>query len=139
VQLYQQDYHQLIEIEEAGYNSTLAPYDVCPNSNNQIGGFGSTQARKWAEIYLVEAQSRLNQYLTGFELNSTSLIAMQQLCAYEVCVHNLWKLVPLILNYCAQTVSLGFSAFCDLFTAEEWQGFEYFLGRRLGFRSCKSH
>ncbi|KAJ6621036.1 histidine phosphatase superfamily [Mycena sp. CBHHK59/15] len=33
-------------------------------------------------------------------------MAMQQLCAYE-------------------TVSLGYSAFCDLFTEEEWKGYEY--------------
>lgn len=33
---------------------------------------------------------------------------MQSLCAYE-------------------TVSLGYSPFCELFTEEEWQSFEYFL------------
>ena len=33
---------------------------------------------------------------------------MQSLCAYE-------------------TVGLGYSNFCDLFTEEEWKGFEYFL------------
>ena len=28
-------------------------------------------------------------------------------------------------TYLSQTVALGYSAFCDLFTEEEWLGFEY--------------
>ncbi len=27
-----------------------------------------------------------------------------------------------------QTVSLGFSEFCGVFTEDEWKGFEYFIG-----------
>lgn len=29
------------------------------------------------------------------------------------------------MNFFSQTVALGYSAFCDLFTQEEWYGFEY--------------
>jgi hypothetical protein len=31
-----------------------------------------------------------------------------------------------------QTVALGFSKFCDLFTEEEWEGYEYFVGMFSG-------
>ncbi|KAJ6595075.1 phosphoglycerate mutase-like protein [Mycena vulgaris] len=106
VQTFAEDYHQLIEIEELGFNSTLAPYDTCPNANNDVAAFGTTQGLKWATIYLAAAQKRLTPYLSGMPLSPSILVAMQQLCAYE-------------------TVSLGYSMFCDLFTEEEWLGFSY--------------
>ncbi|KAJ7596916.1 histidine phosphatase superfamily [Mycena floridula] len=103
---YATEYSQLIEIESIGFNTTLAPYDVCPNANNEIADFGTVQANKWAAKYLGPAVQRLNQYISGVQFNFTHLVAMQQLCAYE-------------------TVSLGYSAFCDLFTQAEWEGYEY--------------
>lgn len=106
VQQYQTDYHQLVEIEKQGFNSTLAPYDQCPNANNAISTIGSNFTNQWAKIYLADAQKRLAPHLSGLELNATWLFAMQQTCAYE-------------------TVALGYSAFCDLFTEEEWKGYEY--------------
>ncbi|KAJ7225057.1 acid phosphatase [Mycena haematopus] len=108
VQEYQNDYHQLIEIEAQGFNSTLAPYDQCPNANNAIAAAGNDFIAQWASIYLADAQKRLAPYLEGFDLNANWLLAMQQACAYE-------------------TVALGYSAFCDLFTEEEWKGFEYVI------------
>ncbi|KAJ7766187.1 phosphoglycerate mutase-like protein [Mycena metata] len=106
VQEYQNDYHQLIEIEELGFNSTLAPYEQCPNANNIIAATGANFTNQWAEIYLADAQKRLSPHLKGLTLNTVLLFAMQQTCAYE-------------------TVALGYSAFCDLFTEEEWKGYEY--------------
>ncbi|KAJ7436902.1 phosphoglycerate mutase-like protein [Mycena galericulata] len=106
VQTYQQDYHQLIEIEAAGFNSTLSPYETCTNANNSIAAFGTTQALKWAAVYLAAAQSRLTPFITGLPLSPSILVAMQQTCAYE-------------------TVALGYSLFCDLFTEEEWIGYSY--------------
>lgn len=43
---------------------------------------------------------------TGFEWNATTVYDAQELCAYE-------------------TNALGYSAFCDLFTWQEWLDFEY--------------
>ncbi|KAK7466236.1 hypothetical protein VKT23_004964 [Stygiomarasmius scandens] len=106
VQSYQSSYRQLIEIESSGFNNTLAPYEICPNANNDIGNFGFMLGLQWAPRYLAKAQERLGAYIQGFELGPTELVSMQQLCAYE-------------------TVSLGYSAFCDLFTEEEWKGFAY--------------
>ncbi|KAH9484974.1 3-phytase A [Psilocybe cubensis] len=107
VQKYQDSYHQLITIEHGGkQNNTLAPYESCTNGLNDVAAFGDIQSQKWAQIYLAPAVKRLNANLRGLQLNVTDLFAMQQLCAFE-------------------TVALGYSSFCDLFTEEEWRGFEY--------------
>ncbi|KAJ3728872.1 histidine phosphatase superfamily [Lentinula raphanica] len=106
VQSYQTSYYQLIEIEQQGFNNTLAPYDQCPNANNDISGLGSQATSAWNNVYLVDAQKRLAPFLPGFNLTISDLSAMQTLCPYE-------------------TVALGYSAFCDLFTEEEWKGFAY--------------
>lgn len=81
VQSYQSEYHQLITIESEGFNNTLAPYFHCPNSNNPIG---SVQASKWENIYLQSALKRLTPFIRGYQLKLKDLVAMQQLCAYEV-------------------------------------------------------
>ena len=62
--------------------------------------------RKWAEIYLKDAQARLAPQLHGYDLTIEDVYTLQQLCAYE-------------------TVAIGFSRFCGLFTAAEWEGFDY--------------
>ena len=49
-----------------------------------------------------------NTSITLTKVSNTSVDNAQQLCAYE-------------------TVSLGFSHWCSLFTYEEWKGFEYCL------------
>ncbi|KAI5121930.1 hypothetical protein M0805_000259 [Coniferiporia weirii] len=104
---YTTDYRQLITIESDGFNNTLAPYDTCTNSNTDaIGYFGDAIVDNWNEIYLQDALRRLQPMVDGMNLTITDVSAMQQLCAYE-------------------TVALGTSAFCDLFTQEEWEGFEY--------------
>ncbi|KAG1757693.1 histidine phosphatase superfamily [Suillus lakei] len=109
VRTYETDYHQEIIIEGDNFNNTLSPYYVCPNSNTaDIGNFGSTQASKWADIYLQDARMRLQPMIQGFNMSISRLVDMQSLCAYE-------------------TVALGYSKFCDLFTEEEWEGYEYYI------------
>jgi len=108
VQEYSTSYHQLIEVESSGFNGTLAAYDVCPNANNAIGSFGTTQAAKWAKIYTPPIIQRLQPFITGVDFSTTDIVAMQQICAYE-------------------SVTLGFSRFCGLFTEGDWESFEYFI------------
>ncbi|KIJ68571.1 hypothetical protein HYDPIDRAFT_173254 [Hydnomerulius pinastri MD-312] len=109
VRTYETDYHQEIIIEAGGFNNTLAPYDTCTNANTDaVGYYGSTQAGKWAEIYLQSALSRLQPMITGYNLTISDLVNMQEMCAYE-------------------TVALGSSKFCALFTSTEWEGFEYYI------------
>ncbi|KAI0266664.1 phosphoglycerate mutase-like protein [Gloeopeniophorella convolvens] len=100
-------YHQLIEIEADGFNSTLAPYDNCNNSNNAIADLGPQMANKWAAIYTAPTVKRLQSFIKGVTLTPTDIVGMQQTCAYE-------------------SVALGFSQFCGLFTQSEWESYEYF-------------
>ena len=84
MQEYQNDYHQLIMIEAPGQNNTLAPFENCANANNAVANIGSTASNAWSEIYLAPTLKRLSPLLKGFNLTITDLVAMQQLCAYEV-------------------------------------------------------
>jgi hypothetical protein len=77
-------------------------------SPSYAGNFGNVQSAAWANVYTKSAIKRLQPHIKGFKLNATTIVAMQQLCSYE-------------------TVALGFSAFCDLFTEEEMKGYDYFF------------
>ncbi|KAI5121934.1 hypothetical protein M0805_000263 [Coniferiporia weirii] len=104
---YTTDYLQVIGIESDGFNNTLAPFDTCLNGNNAaIGGLGGTMSDKWAQVYLQDALTRIQSMIDGVNLTISDVLAMQTTCAYE-------------------TVAFGTSAFCDLFTQEEFEGFEY--------------
>ncbi|EST08937.1 Histidine phosphatase superfamily, clade-2 [Kalmanozyma brasiliensis GHG001] len=89
------------------FNNTLASYDTCNNSDTIT--VGDTYLRPtWDAIYLPKPRDRLQQYVSGLELTNEMVYGMQSLCAYE-------------------TVALGYSNFCGLFTKDEWEGFEYDL------------
>ncbi|KAF8839264.1 phosphoglycerate mutase-like protein [Paxillus ammoniavirescens] len=109
-------YEQVLMIEASGFNNTLAPYDTCPNANTHGKADRSLDyVREWTGIYLEEARERLQAELKpadgdgeGFTLEIEDIYRMQQMCAYE-------------------TVALGYSKFCELFTEDEWEGFNYAL------------
>ncbi|KAI0791592.1 phosphoglycerate mutase-like protein [Irpex lacteus] len=106
---YEGQYLQSVTIEANGYNNTLAPYKTCPNSNDKAkADRGVWFVEKWANIYLKEAHARLAPQLKGYDLSVEDVYTLQQLCAYE-------------------TVAVGYSKFCELFTEEEWEGFDYAL------------
>ncbi|KAG1849295.1 phosphoglycerate mutase-like protein [Suillus subalutaceus] len=100
-------YQQQIMIEAEGFNNTLAPYRSCANNDVPSGGYrGQPYADAWKAVYLKDTVPRLQQYLDGFELDVEDVYAMQELCAFE-------------------SVALGYSKFCELFTEKEWEGFDY--------------
>ncbi|KAI0782986.1 phosphoglycerate mutase-like protein [Abortiporus biennis] len=102
-------YQQSITIEANGFNNTLAPYKTCPNA--QVSGKSDRSlyyVREWAKIYLANAHARLAPLLRGYSLTIEDIYTLQQMCAYE-------------------TVAIGYSKFCELFTEEEWKGFNYAL------------
>jgi len=104
---YQHKYLQSITIEGHGFNNTLAPYMTCPNANIHSKGRRGTQfLKEWANVYLKDAQGRLQKQIDGFTFTIEDIYTLQQMCAYE-------------------TVAIGFSRFCGLFTEEEWEGFNY--------------
>ena len=70
----------------AQYNNSLVPYKTCKNANLNKGRPGNPLVNKWAQVYLVDAQARLQKQLRGYNLTLEDVYAMQQMCAYEVLV-----------------------------------------------------
>ncbi|KAJ3489520.1 hypothetical protein NLI96_g2067 [Meripilus lineatus] len=106
---FEGQYQQSITIESRGFNNTLAPYKTCPNARTSSKSERSLlYVREWAAIYLADAHARLAPLMSGYDLTIEDVYVFQQLCAYE-------------------TVALGYSKFCELFTEEEWKGFNYAL------------
>ncbi|KAG6854185.1 hypothetical protein C0991_009837 [Blastosporella zonata] len=111
-------YQQSITIEAPGFNNTLAPYDTCPNAvAHDKMDRGVYYVKRWAAIYLEEALARLQPHLKGYDLNIEEVYIMQQMCAYE-------------------TVAIGYSKFCELFTEKEWEGFNYALDLSFWYGSA---
>lgn len=95
-------------IEHNGFNNSLAGYHGCPNSKKPVNSGGQNASNEWIHIYLQEATKRFQSNLHGIDWDVTDTYAAQTLCPYE-------------------TVAFGYSSFCNLFTYEEWKGFEYAL------------
>ena len=55
---------------------------------------------------------------------------MQDLCAYEVGLIHFCPFEAAILQS-VQSVALGYSSFCDLFTESDWEAYEYWYGEWL--------
>ncbi|KAI9509975.1 phosphoglycerate mutase-like protein [Russula earlei] len=106
---YEHKYLQSITIEAHGFNNTLAPYSTCPNASHRSKGRRGTQfLKEWTNTYLTKALDRLQRQIDGYTLSIEDVYTLQQMCAFE-------------------TVAIGFSKFCGLFTEEEWEGFNYAL------------
>ncbi|KAF5324577.1 hypothetical protein D9611_004222 [Ephemerocybe angulata] len=111
-------YQQSITIESKGFNNTLAPYMTCPNTEDRSkSDRGVWYIKRWAGKYLKDARERLSAQIPGYELSIEDIYSMQQTCAYE-------------------TVALGYSKFCELFTQEEWEGFNYALDLAFWYGSA---
>ena len=78
-------------------------------------------------MYLLVAHKRIQSLLQGYELSLEDVYSMQMMCAYEVRLSRAFPGCSYKYSYTFQTVSLGYSAFCPLFTEDEWEGFEYAL------------
>ncbi|KAF9533657.1 phytase [Crepidotus variabilis] len=115
---FDKQYQQLITIEAKSFNNTLAPYSTCSNANQgEKASRGLWYIQRWADIYLKNAKERLQKYFHGLELSTEDVYTMQQMCPYE-------------------TVALGYSKFCELFTEEEWEGFNYGLDLQFWYGSA---
>lgn len=91
-----------LQIEDVvGYNTSLAAYFECTNTGATVG------MSTWISTFLVDATARLNaQAPTASYFTPATAYNLMSLCAYE-------------------TVALGYSSFCNLFTFQEWEGYEY--------------
>jgi hypothetical protein len=84
---------------------------MCPNA-----GSGTHQSRLWQSIFAPPITARLNSASPGANLTDTDVTSLLSLCPFE-------------------TVVRGYSSpFCDIFTPEDFQGYEYFmdLGKYYG-------
>ena len=102
------DPYQVAIIPEGGTeNNTLASYDSCFNDDDPVTGYlGDLDLFTYLPKYLKKATKRLQKYAPqGFTMNFNDTYAMQSICAYE-------------------NAYIGMSSFCQLFTADEWAGFE---------------
>ncbi|KAK7737395.1 hypothetical protein SLS62_011433 [Diatrype stigma] len=98
-----------ILVEADGVNNSGAPYDVCTNANVESRGYiGDALAKDFAANAFNATLARLNSQITGLEFTPTDAIAMLQLCSYE-------------------TVALGYSVFCGLFSEEDFRNYEYYF------------
>lgn len=103
------EYDLVLQVEEQGYNNSLAAYFGCPNSEADNAESGSERKWAWVERYLSDAAKRLQHLLPGYEdFGPRDALAFQDICAFE-------------------TAAFGSSPFCELFTETEWRGFEYHL------------
>lgn len=93
-------------IEGQYFNNSLAGYLQCNNSGGPYGKAGSAAAQQWSLIYLQNTTARLNSMTSGFVWTPVIVNAAQAFCPYE-------------------TVAFGYSEWCDVFTFDEWQGYEY--------------
>ncbi|KAF9736085.1 histidine acid phosphatase [Paraphaeosphaeria minitans] len=105
------------EVDPVPWNNTLAAHHCCNNSEaHGIGTIGDDHMWNYAGLYLPHTTKRLSKYTPKhFDLDIKSTYAMQLLCAYE-------------------TQFLGVSEFCNLFTRDEWDGFEQSLDIRFFYK-----
>jgi hypothetical protein len=97
-----------ILVETPFVNNSGAPYEVCPNSNiTTKASIGSAVAAKFALNAFNSTIARLQSQVSGINFTATDAIAMLQLCSYE-------------------THALGYSAFCPLFTQQDFINYEYY-------------
>lgn len=95
-----------VQLERDGFNTSLAGYFQCDNSNNDRSSGGTNASLVWQSIYLQDATARLRKFSGNYDWSISDSYHAQTLCPYE-------------------TVAYGYSFWCDLFTYQEWQGFEY--------------
>ncbi|PKI84633.1 hypothetical protein MVES1_001878 [Malassezia vespertilionis] len=90
--------HLEVLTEDSSQNNTLAP--VC----NEV--YYDDSVNDWIDTYSPPIAKRLNSMLTGFKISDEDIYNVMTLCGYE-------------------TVSQGYSDFCNIFTKEEWEQHEY--------------
>ncbi|GAB1214710.1 hypothetical protein ATERTT37_003879 [Aspergillus terreus] len=101
------DYANILPlISGGGFNSSLTGMSVCRNAGKIFSSLENDAMRTWQGIYLKDKTQKLRKMASGFNWTVSDSADAQTLCAYE-------------------TVSFGYSSFCQLFDYEEWEGYSY--------------
>lgn len=96
----EEQYSLLLEIEGKGFNNTEGPYGSCQQAQQDYSG-GLAARDLWTDVAFAKTAKRLQPYIKGgYQLTPADANAMVTICAYE-------------------TLSLGYSKFCPLFTEED--------------------
>lgn len=107
-------------IESTGFNNSLGPLENCPNGGVVLAEAPVEPTTTWSNIYLMDVTKRLKQSAGHYNWTVADSLVAQNLCVYE-------------------TISLGYSNFCQLFNYQEWEGFEYYIDveftSMVGFQS----
>lgn len=102
----QDQFSMSIAIEAEGINATVYPGGgTCPNSDLDVAAskFGMAE---FINHTMAGTAKRLQRSLKGYEIQPGDVHTMMALCAYE-------------------TLALGYSAFCPLFTEDDFLNFQY--------------
>ncbi|KAF9877166.1 histidine acid [Colletotrichum karsti] len=104
----------IYESKESGADS-LTPYKACPAYSSSAG---SEQSAQFQKKFATPIMKRFNDLASDFNFTVNDVFGMQQLCGYE-------------------TVIRGKSPFCDLdlFTPDDWLGWEYTEDIRYHYNS----
>ncbi|PYH98477.1 acid phosphatase, partial [Aspergillus ellipticus CBS 707.79] len=97
----------LANIEEHNFNTSLMAIYACPNAiTKPFGDFVDAPMTAWKNQYLSHRTHKLNRLAHNYNWTIADSFNAQTLCAYE-------------------TVALGYSRFCSLFSYDEWEDFSY--------------
>jgi hypothetical protein len=67
------------------FDSPYSHFCRCANAGDRSKAGRSTAfVKEWSDIYLKEAQHRLQRQIDGYALTIEDVYTMQQMCAYEV-------------------------------------------------------
>lgn len=99
----------VVSVTSTGYTgnigNSLAPSDQCPNFYDSSGGDYATE---WADVYIPPIQERLQALIEGnFTFKANDISQMPYLCGFE------------------SQITGRLSPWCDIFTDDELQQYEY--------------
>ncbi|KAK5725798.1 hypothetical protein LTR15_003988 [Elasticomyces elasticus] len=101
--------HVVPESEDRG-GDTLTPGRTCFKYSNNADGHGHAYGvrmwSQWRESYMFAIIERLSRVNPGITLSENEVYSMQELCGFEL-------------------IAKGSSKWCNVFTHDEWEQFEY--------------
>lgn len=109
----------LVIPERDNVNNTLNN-KLCPEfPGSSYSDMIDEKKEAWNKIWVPKIMERLNLKLPGANLSLDETIFMMDLCPFESVAHDKVKV----------------SKFCELFSEDEWQGYDYFqsIGKWYGF------
>ncbi|KAI0521351.1 histidine phosphatase superfamily [Xylaria bambusicola] len=110
-------YEPVILPEVEGFNNTLSPM-TC-TAFNEGPDTGNEAQTIWVDTFVPPIAERVNKNLIGANLTNHDIIHLMDICPFETVANKDGHLSP----------------FCDLFTEDEWHGFDYYqtLGKWYGY------